>query len=207
MRSIRRALFTCALATSIALLPAIGRAAEKSSAVAGSGSSSSDATVSIDNFGRVSATYFPGAQPNGRDYVNLAALGIKTVIDLQRDGDESERQFVESAGMKFYRIPMTTHEPPATETLARFLQLVNDPANLPVYVHCAGGRHRTGVMTAVYRMTHDGWTADEAFREMKQYNFGADFLHSEFKRFVYGYHVASDRPASVPAVIATGGTK
>jgi hypothetical protein len=39
----------------------------------------------------------------------------------------------------------------------------------------------------VYRMTHDGWTADQAFKEMKQYNFGADFLHAEFKDFVYGY--------------------
>jgi tyrosine-protein phosphatase SIW14 len=206
VRSIRRALFACALATSIALLAATGRAAEKPSAVAGSVSSSSDATVSIDNFGRISATYFRGAQPNGHDYANLAALGIKTVIDLQRDGDESERQFVESAGMKFYRIPMTTHEPPATETLARFLQLVNDPANLPVYVHCAGGRHRTGVMTAVYRMTHDSWSADQAFREMKQYKFGADFLHPEFKRFVYGYHAEPGRAAPVPPVIATNAT-
>jgi tyrosine-protein phosphatase SIW14 len=143
----------------------------------------------------------------GRDYANLAALGIKTVIDLQRDGDESERQFVESAGMKFYRIPMTTHEPPASETLARFLQLVNDPANQPVYVHCAGGRHRTGVMTAVYRMTHDGWTADRAFTEMKQYKFGADFLHPEFKRFVYGYRADPDRPRPVPAVVATNAIK
>ena len=42
-------------------------------------------------------------------------------------------------------------------------------------------------MTAVYRMEKDGWTADQAFREMKQYEFGWDFLHPEFKRFVYGY--------------------
>jgi protein tyrosine/serine phosphatase len=207
VRSIIRALFTCALAMSIASLPATGRAAEKSSAVGGSAVGSNDATISIDNFGRISATYFRGAQPNGRDYANLAALGIKTVVDLQRDGDQSERQFVESAGMKFYRIPMTTHEPPTTETLARFLQLVNDPANLPVYVHCAGGRHRTGIMTAVYRMTHDDWTADQAFREMKQYKFGADFLHPEFKRFVYGYHPEPDRPAPVSAVVATSAIK
>jgi protein tyrosine/serine phosphatase len=195
------------LAMSLASLPATGKVAAKTSALAGSASTSSDATISIVNFGRVSATYYRGAQPNGRDYANLAALGVKTVIDLQRDGDESERQFVESAGMKFYRIPMTTHEPPATETLARFLQLVNDPANLPVYVHCAGGRHRTGVMTAVYRMTHDDWTADQAFKEMKHYKFGADSLHPEFKRFVYGYHGDPDRPAAVPAVIAADAIK
>jgi hypothetical protein len=62
-------------------------------------------------------------------------------------------------------------------------------------------------MTAVYRMTHDGWTADQAFKEMKQYKFGADFLHPEFKRFVYGYHADPDRPAPVPAVVATNAIK
>lgn len=88
------------------------------------------------------------AQPKGREYADLVALSVKTVIDLQEDGNVTEGQLVESAGMKFYRIPMTTHEAPTREELTLFLRLVNDPANQPVYVHCAGGRHRTGVMTA-----------------------------------------------------------
>jgi len=144
--------------------------------------------VRIDNFGRVNANYYRGAQPEGRDYADLAALGIKTVIDLTQDGDASEPSIVQHTGLKFYRIPMTTHETPSEEKLVQFLKLVNDPANQPVYVHCQGGRHRTGVMTAVYRMTDDGWSADQAFAEMKKYKFGADFLHSEFKDFVYSYH-------------------
>jgi tyrosine-protein phosphatase SIW14 len=146
------------------------------------------------------ASLRPTTEPTGPDYADLAALGVKMVIDLQADGDPDEGRFVEGTGMTFFRIPMTTHEPPTSEKLARFLQLVNDPANQPVYVHCAGGRHRTGVMTAVYRMTHDDWTADRAFREMKQYKFGADFLHPEFKRFVYGYHVEPNRTAPAQTV-------
>src|SRR5216117_2405059 len=92
---------------------------------------------------------------------------------------------------------MTTREVPTSAELAEFLKIVNDPANQPVYVHCVGGRHRTGVMTAAYRMMQHGWTADEAFKEMKQYKFGADFLHPEFKEFVYRYHadVAPTAPA------------
>src|SRR5262249_53916360 len=125
--------------------------------------------IRIDNFGRVDANYFRGEQPVGRDYNDLAVLGIKTVIDLQADGDNrDEAQLAESAGMKFYRIPMTTHKAPTSEQVAQFLRIVNDPAQQPVYVHCAGGRHRTGVMTAVYRIEHDGWNADRAFAEMKQ---------------------------------------
>jgi tyrosine-protein phosphatase SIW14 len=143
--------------------------------------------IRIDNFGQINANYYRGEQPEGRDYADLATIGIKTVIDLQADGDSGESRFVEAAGMKFYRIPMTTHVPPTQQQLTKFLEIVNDPAQQPVYVHCKGGRHRTGVMTAVYRMEQDAWNADRAFGEMKRYKFGADFLHPEFKRFVYGY--------------------
>src|SRR5262249_50935941 len=103
--------------------------------------------------------------------------------------------------MKFFRIPMTTHETPSAEQVAEFLKLVDDPANQPVYVHCQGGRHRTGVMTAVYRMSNGQWTADQAFAEMKRYRYGADFLHPEFKQFVYGYEPA------VPAAPGGGGRR
>ncbi len=140
--------------------------------------------VRIDNFGEVNAHYYRGAQPEGQDYSDLKALGIKTVIDLTQDGDRAEPAVVKSLGMNFYRIPMTTHQVPTNAQLTDFLNIVRDPANQPVYVHCQGGRHRTGVMTAVYRMTDEGWTADKAFAEMKQYRFGADFLHPEFKQFV-----------------------
>jgi len=50
-------------------------------------------------------------------------------------------------------------------------------------------------------MTDDGWTADQAFAEMKKYQFGMDFLHPEFKKFVYQFRPAAN-PAP-PAVVAT----
>jgi tyrosine-protein phosphatase SIW14 len=188
----RRTLVTCALATSLAL------SSGDSTQAAGI------ATPGIDNFGQISSTYFRGAQPESSDYADLAKFGIKLVVDLQGDGEADEQQLVEGAGMKFMRIPMTTRTVPTAEQIASFLKLVNDPANQPVYVHCAGGRHRTGVMTAIYRMTHDSWTSEKAFKEMKQYKFGADFLHPEFKRFVYSYSAKPDKAAPGPGtVIAT----
>ena len=146
------------------------------------------ASVHIDNFGQVNARYYRGGQPAGSDYDALAALGVKTVINLTSDdASADEPGFVARAGMKYVQIPMTTRTVPTPSQLAQFLKIVDDPANQPVYVHCVGGRHRTGVMTAVYRITEDGWTGDQAFKEMKQYKFGADFLHPEFKAFVYRY--------------------
>jgi protein tyrosine/serine phosphatase len=163
------------------------------------------AQIGIENFGRVNPTYYRGAQPKGRDYADLASLGVKTVINLTSDdADAGERDMALHAGMRYVQIPMTTRRPPSPSQLAEFMSIVTDPSNQPVYVHCVGGRHRTGVMTAAYRMTYDGWSAEQAFREMKRYRFGADFLHPEFKRFVYGYPaVLAQAPPVAPA--KTGG--
>jgi tyrosine-protein phosphatase SIW14 len=163
--------------------PAIAQTAAASSALP---------HIGIGNFGRVSETYYRGEQPKGADYRALAALGITTVIDLQRDFEADEQRLVEAAGMRFFRIPLTVSSPPTAAEVARFLDLVNDPANQPVYVHCRGGRHRTGVMTAAYRMTHDGWTAAQAYAEMKKYRFkvALNFLfgHAALKEFVFDFY-------------------
>jgi protein tyrosine/serine phosphatase len=156
--------------------------------------------ISIDNFGRVSSNYFRGAQPKGRDFSDLAKLGVKMVIDLAKEGDINERLNAEREGMKFVRIPLTTDIAPSAANIEKFLALVNDPANQPVYVHCMGGRHRTGAMTAVYRMTQQGWDATRAFAEMKQYKFGADFLHPQLKAFVFDFF--SQFKASAPILRA-----
>jgi len=185
--------YTAALALTFALgsFPTSTVAAERAVAAAASTAPAAMANVRIENFGRVNDHYYRGAQPKGGDFADLAALGIKTVIDLAEEGDRAEEANATKAGMKFVRIPMTTHETPGPQTIAKFLALVNDPASQPVYVHCMGGRHRTGVMTAIYRMTADAWTPLRAFSEMKQYKFGADFLHQEFKDFVLGFTAAA----------------
>ncbi|HMD35800.1 MAG TPA: dual specificity protein phosphatase family protein [Vicinamibacterales bacterium] len=160
------------------------------------------AAIRIDNFGRINDNYFRGAQPEGRDYADLRALGVRTIIDLTDDGDLREGGIVQDLGMKFFRIPMSTHETPSSSKVARFLELVDNPANQPVYVHCQGGRHRTGVMTAVYRIADEGWTANRAAAEMKQYKFGPDLLHMEFARFVQMYRPEPPMKAVLPATAA-----
>jgi len=148
------------------------------------------AQIRIDNFGEISDSYYRGAQPKAADYPALAALGVKTVIDLTAEGRSDEAGLVKEAGMQFHRIPLTTTDRPSEASVAEFLKLVNDPANQPVYVHCQGGRHRTGAMTAVYRMTHDKWTADQAYAEMRKYEFEGLISHPELKSFVFDYYTA-----------------
>ena len=195
--NLMRAATIAALLTLPATISAAGPAAGDARAV-------DLAKVHIVNFGRVDAGYYRGAQPEGRDYEDLASLGVKTIVNLTSDdSDPAEKAMAERAGMKYVQIPMTTHQAPTDKQLAEFLSVVNAPANQPVYVHCVGGRHRTGVMTAVYRITHDGWASERAFGEMKQYKFGADFLHPEFKTFVYGYRPPAAAAAADAAATAS----
>jgi len=158
-------------------------------------------TLKIYNFAKVNDDYYRGGQPLGEDYAQLAALGVTTVINLtnEEDGREEEKRLVEQYGMKYLNIPMTTRKPPTEAEIAAFLTAVDEEGD--VYVHCVGGRHRTGVMTAIYRMTKDGLNGEQAFNEMKQYKYGPDFLHPEFKKFVQTF---KPKPA---AAAAAGGTQ
>lgn len=165
------------------------------------GSAAGLSRIHIGNFGKINDNYFRGSQPKGADYSDLAAIGVKTVIDLQADGPSNEAGLVKAAGMTFVRIGMTTTKAPTDAQIAQFFDIVNNPANQPVYVHCAGGRHRTGTMTALYRMTFDGWTPSQAYGEMQQYRFEGFPDHPVLRNYVYAFKPVA--PAKQPAVLAT----
>ena len=143
----------------------------------------------IKNFGKVNDNYFRGSQPGPRQLAALKAMGVKTIIDLRRDYVPEERQSASGLGLKYFNIPLKPNQPATKEQTQYFLSLVNDSANAPVYVHCRGGKHRTGAMTAVYRITHDGWTAEQAFEEMLKYDFddGPFGGPSSQKKFVFQF--------------------
>jgi protein tyrosine/serine phosphatase len=144
--------------------------------------------VDIENFGKVNDHFYRGSQPKGRNYDQLAALGVKTIVDLREDSDREERASAERAGLRYINLPMKEKSYPQADAAPRFLETVNNQANWPVYVHCAGGRHRTGVMTAVYRMSVDGWNIEQAYKEMKQYDFYTSWGHGFYKDYVYDYY-------------------
>jgi protein tyrosine/serine phosphatase len=143
--------------------------------------------IKIKNFGQMDDRFYRGGQPKQEDYQSLAALGVKTVIDLREDPESYEKPTVESLGMKYVNIPMSDKHYPRQEQIDRFLKLVDDPTTGKFFVHCAGGRHRTGVMGAVYRFNHYKWTYDQVYSEMKDYDFYTRFGHGDMKKFVEDY--------------------
>ncbi len=155
--------------------------------------------VSIKNFGQMDERFFRGGQPKEEEYKELAALGIKTVIDLREDPEEYEKRNVEALGMRYVNIPMISKKYPESTHVEQFLKLVDDPETGKFFVHCAGGRHRTGVMGAVYRFNHYKWDFEQVYSEMKKYDFYTRWGHGDFKKFVQDYAENIQKAATATA--------
>jgi protein tyrosine/serine phosphatase len=106
--------------------------------------------------------------------------GIRTVISL-RDAavpgepppDLAEERYCRAEEINYYRLPPRTWWAPAgpapvEENVRKFNEIMADPSNYPVLVHCFAGIHRTGAYCAIYRMEHDHWSNAEAIAELKQ---------------------------------------
>jgi protein tyrosine/serine phosphatase len=143
--------------------------------------------VKIKNFGQMDDRFFRGARPKDEDYQALSALGVKTIIDLTDNSIEYEKPAVEAAGLRYVNIPMVDKSAPSRDQINEFLKVVDDPETGKFFVHCAGGRHRTGVVGAVYRFHVNNWNLDQALAEMDQYEFGSGYGHGKQRDFVKEY--------------------
>jgi protein tyrosine/serine phosphatase len=163
------------------------------------GQESTSPSVKIKNFGQMDERFYRGAQPKEGDYSSLSGLGIKTVIDLRSDPKAYEKENVEALGMRYVNIPMSDKDYPRPDQIDQFLKLANDPSTGKFFVHCAGGRHRTGVIGAVYRFNHYNWNFDQVYAEMKNYDFYTRWGHGEMKKFVEDYATSFKKNAATVA--------
>jgi protein tyrosine/serine phosphatase len=160
--------------------------------------------VQLGNFGLVDGRIYRGEQPKDEDFKALKALGVTTVVDLRLDTRKESKELAEAAGLKYINIPIDDKKQPSDADVATFIKILDTCPDEKVYVHCAGGRHRTGSMIAVYRLVHCGWSIDEAYGEMKAYDFYTRNGHKGFKDYVFEYYKRmTENPSSVPAAFRT----
>lgn len=123
----------------------------------------------VPNLFKVSETLYRSAQPDSQGMKNLRQLGIKTVVNLRSfHTDQDDFGKTGLAGEHIYMVAWH----PEKEEAVRFLKIVSDSARTPALVHCQHGSDRTGTMCAIYRMAVQGWSKEEAVREMTQGGFG-----------------------------------
>jgi tyrosine-protein phosphatase SIW14 len=128
----------------------------------------------IRNFGQVTPRLYRGGQPTVKGFQALARMGVDIVVDSRATLRKSEGQEVRKLGMRYYAIEW--HCPfPKDEIMAKFLKIVHDHPGKKIFVHCRLGNDRTGMLIASYRMAEQGWSPDEAMKEME--DFGYNRLH------------------------------
>lgn len=142
----------------------------------------------LPRFHQVNAHLFRGAQPNEGGIERLKALGIRTIINLrgEDEGTRDEAEQARRAGLRYFNVPLPDLSRPKDEQVERVLNLVNDRANWPVFVHCNHGKDRTGLIIACYRISQDGWTSEKAKAEAKRY--GMSWVQVGMKDYISDYY-------------------
>jgi len=130
---------------------------------------------------KVSNDLYRGAQPTREGMKELEKLGIKTIVNLR--SVHSDKDEMKDVNISYEHIDMLPIDPD-TDDVIRFLKIVSDPNNTPVFVHCQYGADRTGTMCAIYRMAVQDWSKEEAIKEMTQGGFGFHSIWNNLVKYI-----------------------
>lgn len=178
LKMTRRMTLTCASAAvfSALAMPAYARSAVWAEPVDLAG---------VPNLHRVTARLFRSAQPNAIGFQGLAALGVKTVINLRQLVDDAP--MAKGTGLIVRRVPMKSRfvGEDNAEKMVQALRFVRQSMRQgPVLVHCRHGADRTGAVMAVYRILYQDWTRDAALDELTGGGYGFHAVWANIPRFV-----------------------
>jgi protein tyrosine phosphatase (PTP) superfamily phosphohydrolase (DUF442 family) len=127
--------------------------------------------VGLPNFGEVTPNLYRGGQPGADGLKALKNFGVSIVIDMRGSKGKHEQAAVKELGMEYVSMPW--HCPfPTDEPFVKFLKVIKDNPGKKIFVHCRLGDDRTGMAIASYRMAEEGWSADDAMKEMELFGFG-----------------------------------
>ena len=123
----------------------------------------------LANLFQVTPALFRSAQPEADGMRSAEALGIRTILNLRAAHSDDDL----TAGTKLRRVdvPMRAEHIELEDVVAA-LRVMIDPGSQPVLVHCHHGSDRTGVVLAAYRMVVQGWSKNDAIREMREGGYG-----------------------------------
>jgi len=182
------ALWICVLLATALLIPppavAQGVAATSTAATIAPPAAQKLDIPGVPNAGRVNEFLYRGAQPNATGLSELRKLGVSLVINLETRGESrNEREEVAALGMRYVDIPLSGWHPPQPDSVVKFLELLRANPTQKIFVHCRYGSDRTSVMMAVYRISQQGWTPDQALAEMHAFHFHL-FWHPSMAKYV-----------------------
>ena len=122
----------------------------------------------IPRFQMLTTGLYRGGQPDKKGFEFLKQQGVKTIINLRSENDEEAT--VKQLGMNYIQIAIDDPRPSSTIpalAISKYFEIVNNPANYPIFFHCRRGADRTGAMAALYRIANQGWDAKKAYDEAR----------------------------------------
>lgn len=135
--------------------------------------SAQDATnpTELPRFQQVSEKLYRGGQPRDGGLSRLRELGINTIINLRGASKQTRAEEAEARalGFNYYNVALPNWGRPKDARVTRIMELIDAPENGRVLVHCKEGVDRTGMIVAIYRMTHEGWNSNKALAEANDY--------------------------------------
>ncbi len=151
-------------------------------------------SIKIPKMGMVTPWLYRGAQPSKAALLQLDSAGVRTIVNLRWSADSlwQERQWILETQMNYKVIPLTYLTLPTRAQVHQFLSVLDDEANRPIFVHCQHGVDRTGMMLAIWRIAREGWSADQAYAEMRDIGFHK-FPMYHFKFAVYDFAAKWER--------------
>jgi protein tyrosine/serine phosphatase len=128
------------------------------------------------NFHTATPLLWRSAQPSEEALVRMKKHGLKTVINLRRDesNDSWEKAVAEKIGLGYYYFPMEAQDEHDLEKIDQILAVIQDPANQPALIHCAGGKDRTGLIAAIYKIQYTDQKFEDVHKEMLMLGYHQD---------------------------------
>lgn len=116
------------------------------------------------NYDRIRPTIATAGVLKDGAVADLKPLGFVTVLDLRgpNEGTAAEKEEVESAGLRYFNIPVTTQAPTGAQ-VETFTRIVEELANHPIMIHCQTAG-RVGAMWVLYQV-HKGTPVAIAIEE------------------------------------------
>lgn len=148
-------------------------------------------TDELNNFGIVKENQlYRGGTPVGEShYDRIAELGIKTVVNLKVEDSAveyvNEQNNLHKRDINLHYIPMPNVAAPTVLQGLEFLTICYNTDMKPVFVHCHRGSDRTGIVSAIFRITQ-GYNASWALAEAQKFNIASSF-HNYKIEFVYKF--------------------
>lgn len=126
------------------------------------------------NFAVIAPGLYRSSYPLYAHYEKLQDLELKSIVTLVPEPLPLEySNFISSNGIIHHQIPILANKDPdvfsSEDSVLKVLNLMLDPSNYPMLIHCNKGKHRTGCMTACFRKV-TGWTHDACVEEYEYYS-------------------------------------